>query len=168
MGFPSASLLLQLSCLAGRPFDWWKANEVTWKSLSRVLLQWIFPAQGSNPGLPHCGQFFTICAIREAIFASRGARPWNIKSLVLTACWYSSKEPPLVRFSSNHFPCKQLPRPFPLIFLGLPGARRKPRWHSHRGLGIVCCTVPGCAAEPSSSDPSEWDSRVVYRVRQSK
>ena len=30
------------------------------------LLQGIFPTQGSNPGLPHCRQFFTSWATREA------------------------------------------------------------------------------------------------------
>ena len=33
---------------------------------SHSLLQGIFPTQGSNPGLPHCRQFFTIWATREA------------------------------------------------------------------------------------------------------
>ena len=30
------------------------------------LLQGIFPTQESNPGLPHCGQTFTVWATREA------------------------------------------------------------------------------------------------------
>ena len=33
---------------------------------SREDLQGIFPTQGSNPGLLHCGQFFIIWANREA------------------------------------------------------------------------------------------------------
>ena len=32
-----------------------------------VLLQGIFPTQGSNPGLPHSGEFFTVWATREAL-----------------------------------------------------------------------------------------------------
>ena len=31
-----------------------------------ALLQGIFPTQGSNPGLPHWGRFFTVWATREA------------------------------------------------------------------------------------------------------
>ena len=31
-----------------------------------ALLQGVFPTQGSNPGLPHCRQFFTSWATREA------------------------------------------------------------------------------------------------------
>ena len=32
-----------------------------------ALFQWIFPTQGSNPGLPHAGGFFTVWATREGL-----------------------------------------------------------------------------------------------------
>ena len=36
-----------------------------------VLLQGIFPTQGSNPGLPHLGEFFIVWATREALRIER-------------------------------------------------------------------------------------------------
>ena len=56
--------------------SWWPYGLYSpWNSLgqntgvgSLSLLQWIFPTQGSNPGLHIAGGFFTNCAIREVSY----------------------------------------------------------------------------------------------------
>ena len=52
-----------------------------------ALLKWIFPTQGSDPGLPHCSllQFFTIWATRETLI-------YSYMFLFLNICMYLNGE----------------------------------------------------------------------------
>ena len=56
-----------------------------------ALLQGIFPTQGLNPGLPHCGRFFTVCCCRRQVASvvSDSVRPHRWQPTRLLCPWDS-------------------------------------------------------------------------------
>ena len=55
----------------------WNAPDQNTGVVSLYLLQWIFPTQGLNPGLPHCSQILNQQSHREA-------QEYGVNSLSLT------------------------------------------------------------------------------------
>ena len=55
-----------------------------------ALLQGIFPTQGLNPGLPHCGRFFTVCCCCQgASVVPNSMRPQRWQPTRLLCPWDS-------------------------------------------------------------------------------